>query len=370
MKVAIVSVFPPYRGGIARFNQNLHDALIADGHEVLAINFKRQYPGFMFPGKTQFTDETPDPNIEPVMDTLSIRSWWRTAARLNDSDFDTVIVPFWTSYLVIPKIGFIKRLKKKRVIALAHNAIPHDARSFQKNLAHRFFNACDAHITLSSAVTNDLLSLCSNVHPAQVIELFHPVYPSQKSTLTQEAARQKLQLDPTKKVLLYFGLIRPYKGLEILVEAMEKLSDDYQLLIAGEPYYSIDELISASARQGDRIKWHTHFIPDQEVADYFKAADALVLPYRNATQSGVTAMAIYHGTPALVSDVGGLSEYVDDGKTGVLFKPNDAVALASAVQRWFDFECLTTDVNAAIALKAKQLSWAAFVEQLTARISD
>lgn len=370
MKVAIVSVFPPYRGGIARFNRNLYEGLLADHHEVLAINFKRQYPSFLFPGKTQLTDEAPDPAIHLLMDSLSIGSWRRTAALLNASAIDTVIIPFWTSYLAIPKLGLIKRLKNKRVITLAHNAIPHDANAIQKQLARRFFKACDAHITLSSAVTHDLLKLCPSIHRDQVIELFHPVYPSEKSVLTREAACHKLQLDPHKKVLLYFGLIRPYKGIEVLVEAMEKLGDDYQLIIAGEPYYAIDELIRASARQGDRIKWHTHFIPDAEVADYFKAADALVLPYRNATQSGVTALAIYHGTPALVSNVGGLSEYVDEGKTGLLFRPNDANALAQAVQKWFESAPRDEEVKATISAKAKALSWETFVHKLAARISD
>ncbi len=370
MKVAIVSVFPPYRGGIARFNRHLYDTLLAEQHQVLAINFKRQYPGFIFPGKTQFTDESPDPDIEPIMDTLSMRSWWRTAARLNDSDVETVIIPFWTSYLAVAKIGLIKKLNKKRVIALVHNAVPHDAKLWQKLLARRFFNACDAYITLSGSVTHDLLNLCPRVNASQVIELFHPVYPSERSALSREEACRKLGLDPTKKTLLYFGLIRPYKGVELIVDAMNHLGDAYQLLIAGEPYYSLDELISASARQGERIKWHTRFIPDEDVADYFRAADALVLPYRDATQSGVTAVGIYHGVPALVSNVGGLSEYVSDGETGVLFAPNDAEALAKGVQRWFATKGSPAQVSDAIAAKAKALSWQTFVNELDSHLND
>lgn len=369
MKVAIVSVFPPYRGGIARFNRHLYDNLIAEGHEVLAINFKRQYPSFIFPGVSQFSDSPQDPDIEAVMDTLSIRTWWRTATIINDSDIDTVIVPFWTSYLALPKIGFIKKLKKKRVISLAHNAIPHDSKRWQRALARRFFNQCHQHITLSEAVTADLQELCKQVDSSKIIPLFHPVYPSKKSCLSRVEACEHLGLDPSKKILLYFGLIRPYKGVELLVEAMEALGDDYQLIVAGEAYYSIDDLVLASARQGERIQWHTRFIPDDEVPVYFKAADVLVLPYRNATQSGVTAQGIYYGVPAIVSDVGGLSEYVEAGKTGLLFRPNNVRALVQAIQQWFDPQRSPAEVSAAIQNKAEKLSWKHFAERLTEHLN-
>lgn len=357
MKVAIVSVFPPYRGGIAQFNERLVEALEACGHQVIRINFSRQYPSLLFPGKSQYSDAPVKDPAPRLLDSVSPISWLHTANAVNQAEPDRVLIPYWTAYLA-PALAAVAKRCNAPVTGLLHNAIPHDAGKVQRLLGPRFLSACDDFITLSEAVTQDLLSVRRD---AQVVTLFHPVYDHFGALLDRAKARDVLQIDAEKKTLLFFGLIRPYKGLDVLIKAFRELPDDYQLLIAGEAYEKTDTYQALAEPVAERVKWSDGFVPDNEMPVWFSAADAVVLPYREATQSGVTAAAFHFNKPVISSDVGALSESIDQGVTGMLVEPGSAAALKEAIQNWFSVEHPKT--VSAIEAHCEAYSWNNFVEQ-------
>lgn len=369
MKVAIVSVFPPFRGGIALFNTHLVKALRAHGHAVHCINFSRQYPSLLFPGKTQYSADPVEEHVPALLDSINPLTWRATAKYINDLQVDRVLVPYWTGYLAPALTGVTKRLKNTRVTGILHNAIPHDAGAFQHRLGRSFFDACNDLVTLSQAVSDDLQQLHfhrrNHKREINVQTLFHPVYPHAQAAMPVAQAREALRLPAEAKVLLYFGLIRKYKGIDTLLAAFSQLPNDYYLVVAGEPYVELDQLRSNLAPAvAERVLWHTRFIEDRELPLFFGAADAVVLPYHTATQSGVTAVAMHFERPVIASNVGGLAEYIAHEKTGMLFPAGDAQALAHAIAQWFLVFRLTPGWEQAIARRVEALSWSRFAAEL------
>ncbi|WP_306643887.1 glycosyltransferase [Sanyastnella coralliicola] len=363
MKIVIVSVFPPFRGGIAQFNEHMMSALVDQGHEVHAINFKRQYPQLIFPGKTQYLDDHREiANTPALLDSINPLSWKRTASHVNSLNADLVIIPYWTGYLA-PALASVAHRCTAPVLGLLHNAIPHDAGSFQQKLGRRFIDACDRYITLSESVSNDLLRLRPN---ASVTQAFHPIYTHLGESLARNAASQLLGVDDDKKTLLFFGLIRPYKGLDVLLKAFNKLPSEYQLLVAGEAYEDQDKyeaMIDQAAK--NRVVFSNGFIPDDEVNRWFSACDLVVLPYKSATQSGVTATALHFNKAIVASNVGGLSEYIDHESTGMLVPPLDETALSEAILRWFHGSDSALAREESIQKKKDQFSWKRFAQLIT-----
>lgn len=363
MKIAIVSVFSPYRGGISQFNEEMVRSLEQERHEVYKVNFKRQYPKLLFPGKSQFEAEVAhSENCPPLLDSMIPVTWRRTAKHVLALNPDLVIIPFWSGYLAPALLGVLNNLGSIPVYILVHNAIPHDANPLQKYLSQRFFNKGKNFITLSNAVSEDVAKLNAR---AKIKTLFHPIYNHFGEKLDRDESLEELSADPAKKTLLFFGLVRKYKGLDILLKAFELLPADYQLLIAGEAYDDVDnytKLISEQARP--RIHWKNQFIHSDDVALWFSAADVLVLPYRDATQSGVTASALHFDIPIVASNVGGLSEYIQRGKSGLLVDELTPSNLAAAIQKWFKLSVKEHLVKSSIADVRLKMSWEVFAKEI------
>ena len=337
MKIALLSCFYPYRGGISQFNTYLYEEL-GKQHIVKAFNFTRQYPEILFPGKTQYV--TPDDEAVPVesislLDTANPFSYIKTFKAIRDWNPDVLIVRYWMSWFA-PSLGYITRRMKKhcKVISILDNVIPHEPHFFDAPLTKYFLKGSTGCVTLCDAVSKDLLRLSPDKRYA-VIQ--HPLYSHFGQKLERAEAEKKLGLEAGKKNILFFGLIRTYKGLDILLEAFGRLSDEYQLIIAGEPYGSFDKYQQIIDRlpNKDRIRMNLKYIKDSEVKDYFSAADLAVLPYRSATQSGISSVSYHFEVPMIVTDVGGLKETIGDRGTGLVAPEGTPECISSEILRFF-----------------------------------
>jgi glycosyltransferase involved in cell wall biosynthesis len=364
VKIAFLSVFYPFRGGIAQFNALIYREL-EKTHEVKAFNFKRQYPDFLFPGKTQFVspDDQADPiQTERVLDSVNPLSYIKTASRIRAFDPDLVISRYWMSFFG-PSLGFILgRLRKPVRISILDNVIPHEKRFFDAVFNRYFLKRSDGFIVMSDKVLKDLLSIRPD---AKYLRVNHPVYNHFGIKMEREEAQRQLRLDRGKKTLLFFGIIRDYKGLDLLIEAFAGLDESYQLVIAGEVYGSFEKyekLIAANP-----LKQHIHlfnrYISDDEVTLFFSAADVCILPYKSATQSGITSIANHFLVPLIATDVGGLKETIEDGKTGLITANPDAGELTEKIKHYFD-NSLRNNFLEAIQAQNAANSWENFCSRL------
>ncbi len=366
MKIAILSCFYPYRGGISQFNACLYGELSKE-HVVKAFNFKRQYPEFLFPGKTQLVtadDEAVPVESESLLDTANPFSYISTYREIRDWKPDLLIVRYWMSYFA-PSLGYITRRMKKhcRVISILDNVIPHEPHFFDTPLTKYFLKGSSGCVTLCEAVSKDLLKIKPD---AQYRVIPHPLYSHFGAKKDREEAEAKLGLTPGRKNILFFGLIRTYKGLDILLEAFAKLSDEYQLIIAGEPYGSFDryrEIIDRIPGK-DRISMNLKYIKDSEVTDYFSAADVAVLPYRSATQSGISSVSYHFEVPMIVTDVGGLKEAIGDTGTGLVASECTPDAILAEILKYFDDPSIREKCVSNIRMEKNRLSWKAFADRL------
>lgn len=366
MRIAILSCFYPYRGGIAQFNANLLTELGKD-NEVRAFNFSRQYPSFLFPGKTQFVtpeDEAVPVESEALLDTANPFTWGKTARRIKEYNPDLLIVRYWMSYFA-PSLGYIARKMAPncKVIAILDNVIPHEPHFFDRPLTSYFLKGVDACITLCQEVREDLLDIkkdaISTVQP-------HPIYNHFGEKLERSEAERKLGIESGKKNLLFFGLIREYKGLDILIKAFDLLDEEYQLIVAGEPYGSFEKYRKCidSNRNKERIHVFPDYIRDSEVKDYFSCADVCVLPYRSATQSGISAISNHFELPMIVTDVGGLKETVGERGIGLVCEEISAECVASEIRRYFEEDGLREKLIQNIGKENERLSWNRFCKDL------
>lgn len=365
MKIALLSTFYPYRGGIAQFNANLYNEL-ALSHNVKAFNFKRQYPKLLFPGKSQLVNEG-DYAIKiestPLLDSINPLSYYKTAKEIERWAPDLLILRYWTPFLA-PSLGLVaRRLKKSsRVISIVDNAIPHERKIFDTLLTNYFLKGSDGSVVLSSAVGEDLLSLNPKAHYTVIP---HPLYNHFGESIERAEAHKKLKLDENKRTLLFFGLIREYKGLDLLIDAFSTLDQSYQLIIAGEPYGSFDPYLKQieNSPAKDRIKLFTHYISDEEVPLFFSAADLAVLPYKTATQSGINAIALHFDLPLVTTNVGGLKESIGDKGTGIVVDRVESGSVAEGIERYFK-EGGRVNYKEAIERVKQQLSWSQFAQEL------
>jgi glycosyltransferase involved in cell wall biosynthesis len=363
MKIAILSPFYPYRGGIAQFSAMLYQALEKE-NEVKAFSFSRLYPDFLFPGKTQFVDKI-DENFpvsaERILDSIHPFSYEKTAKAIEKFQPDVLLIAYWMSFFG-PAYGYIaNRLKNKtKIITLAHNAIPHEPKFFDKAFSKLLFGRTQGFLVLSDTVKNDILSLYPQ---ANVCLKAHPLYDHFGAKMDKKEALQTLGLDSAKKTLLFFGLIRDYKGLDLLIDAMALLDDSYQLVIAGECYGSFEKYqqpINVSPAK-ERILVLNKYVDDKEVPLLFSAADLLVLPYKSATQSGVVPVAYHFETPIVATDVGSLKESIETTETGLICSP-EAESVAQTIQEIFLVG--TGKFIANIRREKKLLSWDVFADAL------
>lgn len=366
MRFAILSPIYPYRGGIAQFSGRLYQELVEEGYEVKAFNFKRLYPDILFPGKTQYVEEGESVEAiasERVLDSVNPLSYITTTKAIRTYAPDVLIISYWMSFFVPGYAHVANRMRKHcKVIALIHNAIPHEPHFFDKPLATLLFRQCHGFIVMSDIVRDDLLRLCPS---ARYIQNPHPLYDHFGEKMDRAEACARLHLDSSHKNLLFFGLIRDYKGLDLLIEAMGELEDDYQLIIAGECYGSFEKyqaLIDTSPAR-NRIQVHNAYISDEEIPVYFSAADALILPYRSATQSGVVSVAYHYDLPMVATPVGDFPNSVGRAVTGVVASGISASAMAEGIRALFLPEKWQS-IPERIAKTKKRLSWGNLTKKL------
>ncbi len=378
-KIIIIGPAHPLRGGgMTTFNERLAKQFHDEGHQVIIYSFSLQYPGFLFPGKTQFTDE-PAPaglDIRTRINSINPFNWLRVGREIKKLGPDIVVVRYWLPFMG-PCLGTILRIIKKnkhsRIICIADNILPHEKRIGDKPFTRYFIKPVDAFITMSEKVMNDLRSFTST-KPAKLVP--HPLYDNFGEKVSKEEARMKLKMKKEESIILFFGFIRKYKGLDILLNAMKLLQNrkpayrtgrpqtpNIKLLIAGEFYEdrkTYDELISRLGIR-DSLIMQTRFIRNEEIRYFMCAADLVVQPYRNATQSGVTPLAYHFEVPMIVTNVGGLPSMVPDNKAGLVAEPT-AESLAEKITAYF--EKGENYFIPGLLEEKKKLSWTKMVESI------
>lgn len=361
-KIIIVGPAYPYRGGIAAFNERLAHEFIAEGHTVELITFTLQYPSFLFPGKTQYS-EGPAPAdlyIERRINSINPFNWIKVGRLLRRKKADLIVMAFWLPYLA-PALGTIARISKTPVVGLVHNLIPHEHKPGDRMFAKYFCRSVDRFVALSDSVLKDI----NNIAPDKAAHFSpHPLYDNFGSAVSKQEACEHLGLDPDRKIFLSFGLIRDYKGLDWLLEAYASVKhrENAKLVVAGEFYSDGTKYHDLARKLGidDEVIWMTDFVPDSEVKYYFCAADLIVQPYKSATQSGISQIAYHFEKPMLVTRVGGLPEIVPDGKAGYVVEPSSA-AVAEALER---FLSETPEFVEGIKSEKQKYSWKAMTDIL------
>lgn len=377
-RIVILGTAWPLRGGLAAYNHRLATEYQRQGHEVILFGFSLQYPGFLFPGKSQYSEE-PAPeglDIRPVVNSINPFNWLRIGNKIRKLQPDLLVIKFWLPFMA-PCLGTIagiaRRNSKTKVICVVDNMIPHEHRPGDRVLTRYFVKRVDAFVAMTQQVLDDIALFDGGKQRALCP---HPLYDHFGSLMPALEARQALGIASDAKTILFFGLIRDYKGLDILLRAM---ADDrirqlgIRLLVAGE-YYTSPEAYLALVRDlalGDRVMMHTEFIPDSRVALYFNAADLVVQPYKSATQSGVTQIAYHFNKPMVVTNVGGLAEMVPHGVAGYVVNPV-ASEVADAIVDFY-----TNNRGAEMALQVsrekEKYGWdrlTTTIAELVSRISD
>ena len=347
-KVIIIGPAHPYRGGIANFNNSLADAFFKNGDDIEILSFKLQYPSFLFPGKTQFESSDPPKNIKikSIINSINPFNWFNVAREINRKNPDFVIIRYWLPFMG-PCLGSIARLlnKKIKILAITDNIIPHEKRFGDFFLTKYFVSSCDAFVTLSASVLEDLTQFTNSKNKKFTP---HPIYDTFGEKLDKSVAKKNLELNINDKYLLFFGFVRKYKGLDLMLHAMsdQRIKDlGVKLIVAGEFYDNIDfylDLINELDIDSNIIL-KSDFIEERDVKNYFCASDMITQTYRTAPQSGVTKIAYHFERPMLVTDDGGLAEIVHHKKVGYVTTQEpkiiaDAIVDFYTNNRELDFE--------------------------------
>ncbi len=366
MKILLVGPASPLRGGIANFNESLYTAFDKK-HDTHIIGFSLQYPSLFFPGRTQYEKGTPVTGIRStnLINSINPLSWRSAAAGIVKMQPDCLVVHYWMPFFA-PALGsIIRQVKSKikvRVIGLLHNVEPHEGMPGGKRLGRYFFDSCDGFVTMSSTVLRDIKKTGIN-RPA--VQIPHPVYDIFGEPVSRKFACENLGLNYDQKHLLFFGIIRSYKGLDLLLKAFAncKISHlNLKLIVAGEFYEHERKYLDLVERLGleHKILFTRSFVPKEKVAQYFAASDLIVLPYLSATQSGVTQIAYHFNKPMLVTNVGGLEDVVANGRVGYVCE-KDPDEIASAIADFFENNRSAEFVEN-IKTEKKRFSWDAMVK--------
>ena len=326
-KVIIIGPAHPYRGGISNFNNSLAQAYNDKGDDVQVFSFYLQYPSFLFPGKTQYEDSDPprDIKIKSVINSINPFNWLSVSKQINREKPDYVIIRYWLPFMG-PCLGTIARLLNSniKILAITDNIIPHEKRFGDFLLTKYFIKGCDAFLTLSVSVLEDLLKFTSST---KKIFIPHPIYDTFGNKIEKNIALKNLNLNSLDKHLLFFGFVRKYKGLDLMLNAMADVRVKelgVKLIVAGEFYDDINEYLNLIDELGikNNIILKSDFIAEVDVKNYFCASDMITQTYRTATQSGVTQIAYHFERPMLVTNVGGLAEIVPNKKVGYVTSQN------------------------------------------------
>ena len=366
MKIVIVGVFPPFRGGISNFYQTLYEKLSYD-HDVTAINFSLQYPNIIFPGKSQYDNNLKsDIKIERTISSINPISWNKTAKRIIKLKPDIIIFKYWIPFLA-PSFGSIIKIVKKKLsiksLVICDNIIPHESRLFDKHLTKYFFKYIDHFIVMSRSVEKDLLSLFPH---AKYIYTPHPLYDIFGKLNNKHKSRSHLKIQENK-VILFFGLIRPYKGLDLLIHAANILKEklnDFKILAVGDCYEKPEPYSNMinTKKLNEFFDLRFEFVPNDKVHLYFSAADIIVLPYKSATQSGIVPIAYHFNKPVIVTNVGGLSEIVQEGKTGYVVEA-DSTEIADGIIKYYN-NSEKVNFSKNIKLYNENFTWDKFIKKI------
>lgn len=361
-KIIIVGTSYPYRGGLTAFNEHLARVLTSEGHDVEIYTFTLQYPDFLFPGKTQYSDGPAPTDLKIIRRVNSINpfNWLKVGKEIRRKRPDVLITKFWLPYMA-PCLGTIERQVRKNkhtlIVSILDNLIPHEKRFGDKMLVKYFVKSTDKFVAMSKSVLSDL-SLFDTKMPRVFCP--HPLYDNYGELLDKDEAKNLLSLEHDTHYVLFFGIIRDYKGLDLLLESFadSRFKDlNVKLLVAGE-FYSNEEKYMELIHDlniGERLQLNTFFIPDSEVNRYFSACDIVAQPYRTATQSGVTQIAFHFLKPMLVTNVGGLAEIVPDGKIGYVVEP-DVKQITEALVDYFQND-REAEFSEKITEEKKKYAW-------------
>lgn len=378
-KVILIGSAHPLRGGLAAYNERLIREYRKRGDDASIYTFSLQYPGFLFPGKTQYSSE-PAPLDIPIkikVNSVNPFNWLKIGYELKKQRPDIVLVKFWIPFMA-PCFGTICRIIKRnnhtKIISIIDNIIPHEKRLGDRVLAQYWVNSADGFIAMSRSVLDDLKTFFKPKSvPKPALFCAHPLYDNFGEPVPKEVAKQRLKLIERYQYILFFGFIRDYKGLDLLLKAFadERLRNyPIKLIVAGEfycdpkPYH---DLIDQNGLK-DVVIMSNDFIPDSEVVNYFCAADLVVQPYKSATQSGVTQIAYHFNKPMIITDIGGLAEFVPNGKAGYVVKP-DPGKIADAIIRFYE-EKKEEEFSANASIEKEKYSWAKMIEAIDQLVSS
>jgi len=371
MKVTILSTAYPWRGGIAHFNGLLYRELTKE-NEVKVVTFKRQYPAVFFPGKSQLEsgDSVEQISTDRIVDSINPFNWISVDKRIKKEAPDLLILKYWLPFFA-PCFGTISRIikknKKTRILTICDNVLPHEKRPGDRAFTKYFFKQVDYFILLSKKVKEDLLTLKPG---AKYKILPHPIYSNFGDPVQKDEARRKLGLTD-KNLILFFGFIRDYKGLDILLKSMAELKEEgVKLIVAGEFYTDRDKYLSLidELNVKDNVYLFTDFIPTSDVKYYFSACNAVILPYKDATQSGIVQIAMNFRKPVIATNVGGLGEVIFENRTGFIVEKENPEALAAAIKKFFKENKEDEFVNN-LEKEVEKYSWSKFVKGMMEMIN-
>lgn len=374
LNIVFVGPAYPYRGGIASFNHQLARNFKASGDKCRIETFTLQYPSLLFPGKSQYSDEAPitDIDISRSVNSINPISWIKVGVKLRDEAPDIIFLRYWTPYLA-PALATIARIAscngKSKIIALVDNIIAHEAHIYDKPLTNYFVRSIDGFVVMSKEVGNDMCGF--DIGAKRIVRTPHPLYDNYGTKQPREESAKMLGLDPSYSYALFFGLIRDYKGLDLMLDGWAKFlkqipgSEKYRLIIAGEFYSGRERHLNSIDVLGikDSIILHDHFIEDELIKYYFSLSDVVVQPYRNATQSGITQIAYNFDLPMIVTNVGGLAEIVEDGETGLITEVSSD-SVSEALLRFYR-EGMKERISVNVSKARSRYSWDAMRETIT-----
>lgn len=362
MKIVLIGPFPPYRGGISMFNHSLSREL-NEKHEVHRISFSLLYPKIFFPGKSQRFEFQGDSSSE-IISSINPISWIKTAKYIKKIKPDLVIFQYWHPFFAPAFSSIARRINKLndlKIVINCNNIFPHEKMILGRFLAKKFFKYGDHFIVMTDSVKKDLLSIIPN---ASCIDTHHPIYDVFGKRTEKGSAKDILGIN-SKRVILFFGLVRNYKGLDLLIEASKNLKvelTNFKIVVAGECYSDQNKYIELAKKLevDESFIFNFRFIKNEEVSNYFSAADVVVLPYKSATQSGIVPIAYHFNVPVISTNVGGLQETIEHKKSGYLCNP-DPISISNSI---IDFYNSNNDFSTYIKEYKKQFSWKAFADKI------
>ena len=375
MNIALISVAPPYRGGISEHTKGLYNTLIQN-HSVKIFSFYHQYPKLFFPGKSQVIDKEYNfSDTDYCISSINPFSWVKTTQKILDFKPDLVIFTYWSPYFA-PCFGFIaKRLKIKigsnKLMSIFHNVLPHEKSFFNKFLFNYYIKSFEKCIFMSAFV-KDQLNVFKQSFDSSV--RFLPIDTNYKPKFERSDLRNEIKINADDNIILFFGLIRKYKGLEVLLRAAYKhfkINPNSKLIIAGEAYENKTKYskIIEELNIKNKVIWFDQFISNEKIEKLMILSDLLVLPYHSASQSGVLSQAWQYEIPSIATNVGGLPEYIDNQKSGYIVNENDSNDLAKKITYFFEANCLL-NMKEYIRLNKNKFSWENYIEGIWELIDE